>query len=115
MINWHGSLVGDGNTFSAWGRKCFLFSSHMFHLFLQDQLQSAFYMECLQHCHVCMGNMHTVVAWQQQLFKHPTFPQTLLNQVHNTTGTHFILFEIALDPLWPFTVPEKYICSRACL
>ena len=36
-----------------------------------------------------------------------SLPQTLHNQEHNTMGTHFIIFEMALGPLWPSAVPES--------
>ena len=35
------------------------------------------------------------------------------NQEHNTTGIHFTSFEMALGPLWPFAVPNKYIYKGA--
>ena len=31
------------------------------------------------------------------------------NQDHNTIGTHFMIFELAHGPLWPFADPNKYI------
>ena len=39
--------------------------------------------------------------------------KTYQNQEHNTVGTHFTMFEVALDPLWPFPARNKYICGGA--
>ena len=43
----------------------------------------------------------------KSLCKHPSFQQTYPNP-NNTISTHFVIFEIALGPLRPFAVPNKY-------
>ena len=72
---------------------------------------------CLRRAHTERPDCYLLPKWpprranalDAKTVQTPSFPQTQHDQKHNTVGTHFIIFEMALGPLWPFAVPNKYI------
>ena len=59
-----------------------------------------------------------MARWKSKRFGHRNCINTPpshkhCNQEHKTMDTHLIIFEMAFGPLWPFTVPNEYICRGA--